>query len=153
VQEHEEIEVGEVGTVDYQAYFLRYFRPTALFEEAYDRYTRLAYEIYKATNDPQFGKVSKRFCWLDEAGGKFQFGTASYTQGGNLRRKVFQVLMKLYLEDPHAIGVSTISTLTGIMDRGKIRREIGAINKQLSAKIGLKFISPKNLGYYILQEV
>lgn len=153
VEEYVVAESGQSGTSEYQVHHLRSFRVTELFEQFYNKYTNLVHLIYRATNDPMFGKASKRQCWVDEAGGIFQFGTIKYVQEGTFRKKIFQALMNLYIQNPDAILISAISTMTGVKDRDRIRREIFAINKQLSRKIGYKFVSSKVGGLYVWKSV
>lgn len=88
--------------------------------------------------------------WIDRNKAEYQFGQKKFVQHGIIRKKVFVAFMDGYEKNHQAIPILTISKKTGLK-AGRIRIEIGGINKRLAPQIGY-FFKGSGKGYYTLEK-
>lgn len=77
--------------------------------------------------------------WMKKEKGQYQFGIGkTFTQTGQIRKKVFIQLMDLWEKDPQGISIQLLSTKTKVKT-SRLRIEIDAINSRLFQFIGYEF--------------
>lgn len=108
-------------------------------------------EVRQGDNSNQIISKPKNWGWYDKNKGEYQFGTITFQQAGDIRKKVFQSLINTFETSPQAISVKTISELTGLKPE-RVRIEISAINSRLTDEVGLYF-KGSGSGYYTLRQL